>query len=137
MNDQTELFPPEQSTEPCSVIAEARARAGDPATSHEAANRVEENSTARHQRTLVLEMVKAFPGLSSAELASQMIKIKSRAELNRYVFARRLPELRKAGFVGHKRISPPAGVCRWIECVKFNTTVHMRAIDGTAAWWSA
>lgn len=63
------------------------ARNSDPATSHEAARKVRP-SRATQQRT-ILAGVEQFPNHTSAELAERL-------GLDRYVVARRLPELRSA-----------------------------------------
>jgi len=78
---------------------QARARATDPATSHEAALEVEFLGTADTQRRICLAAVLAVPGETAAELAF-------RHGLERHVPSRRLPELRDAGFIrnGEARI---------------------------------
>lgn len=71
----------------------ARARNSDPATSHDAAKRVEESGVATGQRGMCLRAVQNHPeGLTSKEVAKK-------AGLDRYQAARRLPELREAGLV--------------------------------------
>lgn len=74
----------------------ARARATDPETSHEAAEAI--RSEADRQADEVLAMLTANPGLTSRELADQY-------HVDRYMVARRLPELRERGLVttGAKR----------------------------------
>ncbi|MDE2256110.1 MAG: helix-turn-helix transcriptional regulator, partial [Betaproteobacteria bacterium] len=54
--------------------------------------KVERSGQASSQRAAVLKAVQALPGHTSYELAN-------RVPIDRYVLARRLPELRKAGLV--------------------------------------
>lgn len=69
------------------------ARATDPATSHEAARKVEKSGRAQTNRARCLDAVKAQPGATSGEIAKA-------AGLERHEAARRLPELRdKLGMV--------------------------------------
>ncbi len=79
-----------------------QARTTDPPTSHLAAKKAESSGRASGQRRICLKCVVEFPGLTAAELAATA----NRAGIDRYVFSRRLPELRKAGFIhnGPKRI---------------------------------
>lgn len=67
------------------------ARATDPATSHRAAFEVTTSGTRDLQAKAVLELLKAHPGATSAELGTV-------GAYDRYVVARRLPELEKLGF---------------------------------------
>jgi hypothetical protein len=67
----------------------AKARSTDPISSHLAAANAEATS-APAQRERCLEMVKRLPGATSAEIADAFRE-------NRYMTARRLPELRDAG----------------------------------------
>lgn len=69
-----------------------RARKSDPLTSHLAAAEGEKSGRFKAQAKQVLEAVKAFPGRTSRELARE-------AKMDRYVFARRLPELETDGEV--------------------------------------
>ncbi len=64
-----------------------RARRTDPATSHEAAEFVGATGSAAAQCGFALAAVRAFPGCTSQELASKV-------DGDRYMLARRLPELR-------------------------------------------
>lgn len=68
------------------------ARASDPQSSHEAAAVHTATGKRAAQQARALEAVRAFPERTSAEIAS-------RAGLDRYELARRLPEIRTAGFV--------------------------------------
>jgi hypothetical protein len=113
----------------------ALARAGDSATSHEAADTVEKSGTAQRQRDVVLRAVRNTPGLSSRELGSYCHV--NPALLDRYIFARRLPELRDAGLVGHRYVAKVGDTVFTgdVECVKFNTAIHDTRPDGGAAWW--
>ena len=79
----------------------ARARAGDPVTSFEAADKVEKTGKARRDREACLRVVLAEPGRTAAEIA----KI---AGIDRYDANRRLPELRDAGRV----VNREKRVCR-------------------------
>lgn len=75
----------------------AIARRRDPSTSHEAAEHITKNGHRARQQHAVLDLVKSFPGHTSAELA-----VKSELTgggLDRAATARRLPELRKAYLV--------------------------------------
>jgi predicted HTH transcriptional regulator len=77
----------------------ARARNSDPSSSHDAAAHVAKKGVARRQCETVLAALKVRPGRTSNELANE-------AGLDRYVVARRLPELKKRGRVQqiiHKR----------------------------------
>lgn len=71
---------------------EAKARASDPQTSHDAAAKVKESGALAAQREQCLAAVRAFPGLTAAELAVAM-------RCERHVPSRRLPELRRVGLV--------------------------------------
>lgn len=73
------------------------ARRHDPDTSHEAAEHVTKNGTRARQQQAVLDLVRRFPGHTSAELA-----IKSElagGDIDRWTAARRLPELRSTWIV--------------------------------------
>lgn len=67
------------------------ARTDDPETSHLAAEHVTKSGARDLQAAEVLRRVKASPGSTSAELADDT--------LDRYVAARRLPELARLGLV--------------------------------------
>lgn len=76
----------------------SQARKTDPITSHLAANDSKENN--EKQRIEMLEFLKENSGLTSLELG------KKSPVYDRYQFARRLPEMAKAGTVrssDHKR----------------------------------
>lgn len=70
----------------------ASARCGDPLPSLEAAERHERSGAARTNRERVLEVVRAFPGLASSEIAVI-------AGLERHEAARRLPEVAARGWI--------------------------------------
>lgn len=73
------------------------ARRRDPDTSHEAAEHVTASGSRARQQALVIDLVRRYPGHTSAELA-----IKSElggGDVDRWTAARRLPELRKAWLV--------------------------------------
>lgn len=72
-----------------------RSRRTDPSSSHDAAAHVAKRGIARRQCETVLAALKTRPGLTSNELAED-------AGLDRYVVARRLPELKKRGQVQQK-----------------------------------
>lgn len=74
----------------------ARARASDPQSSHDAAERVEASGSANVQRQHVIDAVWKWPGRTSKQLA-ELDK-----ELDRYQFGRRLPEAEEMGEV-HRR----------------------------------
>ena len=78
----------------------ARARGTDPATSHEMARTVERDGRAHAQRDICLARVRVRPGLTAAEIASEI-------GLERHVPSRRLPELRERGLI----VNGPARVC--------------------------
>lgn len=84
------------------------ARATHPGTSHEAARHVVESGLQADQQLVALAAVKSAPGLTSHELAQ-------RSTLDRYMLARRLPELADAGLVwrGPKK---PCSVSRRSAC---------------------
>lgn len=84
------------------------ARATDPSTSHEAARHVVESGLQEDQQAVALSAVKRASGLTSNELAHRM-------QLDRYMLARRLPELAEAGLVwrGPKK---PCEVSRRSAC---------------------
>lgn len=92
----------------------ARARRSDPSSSHEAAATIERTGSDEDQAAAVLEALNRFPGSTSAELA-QFTK------LDRYMIARRLPELvavrlvRQAAPNAHTVPCRMSGkrVCRW------------------------
>lgn len=67
-----------------------RARSADPVTSHRAADHVEATGQAQREAAIVLRSLRDLPGRTSRELAEL-------AGLDRYMVARRLPELREAG----------------------------------------
>lgn len=68
------------------------ARRTDPLTSHEAAADITESGVRGRQMADVLTAVKRYPGRTSAELGSV-------SRFDRWVAARRLPELEKKGLV--------------------------------------
>lgn len=74
----------------------AKARAHDPATSHEAADKVEREGVAGAQRRRCLDLVRARPGMTAGEI---------QAELG-FLAHKRLPELRQDGLIrnGEPRI---------------------------------
>lgn len=79
------------------------ARDGDPDTSHEAAAKITSDGTRDRQANGVLAEVNSRPGSTSAELGGGTI--------DRYVMARRLPELEKLGLVsrGESRMCGKTG----------------------------
>lgn len=80
--------PTERKPRPRGPIAST----ADPITSHESAERLTESGERDAQAEMVLGMVRTHPGLTSAELAKQY-------GVDRYMVARRLPDLRADGFV--------------------------------------
>lgn len=87
-------------TEQLTLLADTPvARRTDPDTSKLAAIAITESGDRAAQQKHILALVESSPGLTSAELAHKF-------HLDRYIPARRLPELRKAGLVvnGEKRI---------------------------------
>ena len=75
------------------------ARKSDHDSSHIAADKLEASGAAKAQREQVLVLVKRWPGMSSGQLARL-------AGVDRYMVARRLPELRTEGLVAAVK---PAG----------------------------
>lgn len=75
-----------------------RSRMADPVTSHVAAEEIKETRELQEQQLKVLEFVRNFPGLTSAELAEKMAdNYDNNPELwHRYraMFGRRLSELK-------------------------------------------
>jgi len=86
------------------------ARSTDPSTSHEAANRVVASGKQRAQQATTESAVRRHPGLTSMKLAEV-------TGLDRYMLARRLPELAKEGRVwrGPKVLCPisETSACTW------------------------
>ena len=74
------------------------ARNTDPQTSHEAAAAIVRTGDRAHMQHLAYAAVRAYPGLTSLELATA-------SGLCRFMLARRLPEIEEAGLVkrGDKR----------------------------------
>ncbi|MEN4951887.1 winged helix-turn-helix domain-containing protein [Stenotrophomonas sp. TWI819] len=70
------------------------ARATDPSTSHEAAGYVVSSGLQTQQQACALAAVRQHPGLTSAELSQA-------SGLDRFMLARRLPELLEAELVCH------------------------------------
>lgn len=75
---------------------EARARRDDPASSHEAAERVNRGKAKRH-RERVLDLVYAHPGCTSKELTRFLSREDAEDGIDRVELGRRLPELEAAG----------------------------------------
>lgn len=75
------------------------ARRTDPITSHEAADAITKDGTRASQRHTVLLMVRRRPGHTSAELAASN-------NADRYVLARRLPDLRDHGGLVYNGLEP-------------------------------
>ena len=75
------------------------ARHNDPETSHAAAEEITKSGARGRQAMEVLEALRQHPSSTSAELAEA-------SGIDRYVTARRLPELEKAGFVARSLIRP-------------------------------
>lgn len=69
------------------------ARRTDPQSSHSAAEEVTRSGKREGQVLAVLALVRKYPGSTSLELAKHSVG------LDRYVTARRLPELEKQGLV--------------------------------------
>ncbi|MFK3846633.1 winged helix-turn-helix domain-containing protein [Stenotrophomonas sp. NPDC078853] len=86
------------------------ARATDPGTSHEAARHFVASGLQAAQHASTAAAVKIHPGLTSNELSK-------RSSLDRYMLARRLPELLEAGAVwrGPKKPCEVSGrsACTW------------------------
>ena len=80
------------------------ARSSDGAGSHLAADEMQSTGRAKAQRIAVLAALRRFPGSTSRQLAQL-------ADLDRYVTARRLPELEVERYV--RRIQPEGGQIVW------------------------
>lgn len=81
-----------------------RARRTDPDSSHVAADRAKRSGAIGAQATTTFIAVRAYPGLTSKQLAGV-------CPLDRYQVARRLPELERRGLV--RRASTPDEEERW------------------------
>lgn len=68
------------------------ARSDDPSSSHEAAEHVVASGLQAHQHSLAASAVRKHPGLTSLELARA-------TGLDRFMLARRLPELQRHGLI--------------------------------------
>lgn len=68
------------------------ARTGDPKSSHDAARVITKSGTRDKQKAEVLEYLNEIPGSTSMEIATHF-------GVDRYMVARRLPDLRKDGLV--------------------------------------
>lgn len=77
------------------------ARRSDPVTSQEAARSITDSGVRGEQHRIVLDLVKHHPRSTSLELARH-------GDIDRYIVARRLPELEKAGLVRKAEIR----ICR-------------------------
>lgn len=98
-----------------------RSRATDPVTSHLAADKVRDSGTLGRQQAHVLDLVQAYPGHTSAELAQIDAKRSGKVwqEL-RPMFGRRLPELE------------PVHIRR---CSKGNERVCTVTGEPCVTWW--
>lgn len=90
---------------PLAPPIEARAAHADPATSHEAADRMTRSGRAAANAAAVLALVRANPGLTSRELSELPA---CPAGIDRWECARRLPDLERHGRVR----KGPARACR-------------------------
>jgi len=83
---------------------ETLARRGDPETSLEAARKIVSSGTDAAQCERVLEALRRYPNHTSADLAKL-------CGMDRYIVARRLPELQAAGLarIGGKTLSHSTG----------------------------
>ena len=94
------------------------ARTGDPETSHEAAESVRKSASFTAQCISVLDLVRAYPGLSSKDLSVTFEALEM--GLSRHAIARRLPDLRELQMV-ENRLDPETGRPR-----RYNTGIR---------WW--
>ena len=76
-------------------LATPLARRTDPPTSHAAAQSAVQSGLISRQCRECLEVVRMHPGLTSAELGD----VSNMGSKARWIFARRLPDLEKAGLV--------------------------------------
>jgi hypothetical protein len=79
------------------VLAVRIARKSDPKPSHLAAGGITRSGRREGQCLAVLALVRKYPCSTSLELASN-------SNLDRYVIARRLPELEKAGYIARRNV---------------------------------
>ena len=105
MKQPATLFPSMYS-EP---LAEPRARATDPATSHAAAEAM--MAGAKHHREIVLDLVFMRPGSTTHELAKLSAEIHGADKLNNQQINRRLSELADEG-----RAKSPEDMSRVCRC---------------------
>lgn len=73
------------------LVDAPRAANTDPETSHLAAERIKATGALGEQQRRVLELVRKFPGMTSAELAAHIDAVNWKD--HRHMVARRLPEL--------------------------------------------
>jgi DNA-binding MarR family transcriptional regulator len=90
------------------------ARAKDPITSHEAADRITTSGRIKTQRAEILRVVREMPGCTASEIARVLY------HQTNHVSCRRLPELEGKGFVRR-------GAHRACRITSFNA----------ATWWPA
>jgi DNA-binding MarR family transcriptional regulator len=69
------------------------ARASDPLTSHQAADRVVQSGRIYTQRAEILRVVREAPGSTASEIARAL------GQTSNHIASRRLPELEDEGFV--------------------------------------
>lgn len=91
MTEQANLFEPASGIQ--KALESPIAANADPDTSHEAARKITDSGKREGQLMGVLALVKRYPLCTSMELA-----IRSRT-YDRYILARRLPELASGGLV--------------------------------------
>lgn len=72
-------------------------KAADPVTSDQAAEKLKKSGRLKGQRLNVYNAVKKWPGRTSAEIADNM-------DIDRHTAAKRLPELRNAGYLVNGKI---------------------------------
>lgn len=94
----------------------ARTRTSDPASSHKAARRANASGKAASDMQQCLEFVRQYPGLTSRALAERA-SADGHAKLDRYVMARRLPDLERRRLV--IRDEKQGGVC-WFPAGQLN-----------------
>lgn len=83
------------------------ARKADPVSSKIAAHEITECGKRQKQLNAVLMLVRDYPGRTSRELAELSF------EMDRYLTARRLPELEKLGLVRRSGVKGRRKECKW------------------------
>lgn len=100
---------------------------GDPVTSFIAEEKVTKNGTRQKQCQEVLGVLKRHNGRTSAEMGEILD--------DRYLPARRLPDLRSKGFVRNCKDGCSMAVCIGGECPNVNTRFCAASKSQCITWW--